>query len=253
MEVGYQNGFLLEMVVGMLVVLLFTIGVYLQVKKIQICSKEDSVSKKLDITNSILLTIHWAYLITLYGITHVIQDLYVYTGEWFCFLSKILLSIGDAHAMGHSFILAVLKFLVILHAESDVNRKEKFKKVLFCLNLLYGILVVGIMNIARPDYVFIYHSTMADRCFGRSGAITSQDNTSSAVNLVQLCNISRSTEQTALEHVLNIIRRFVCWFDVSFIYLNAANVLEAILYARIFIYMNRYEIKIILKDSLTFS
>ena len=252
MEVNYQYEFVMEIVVGIGVVFLFTIGLYLQAKKIQICLKEDNVSKKLDITNSILLTLHWTYLITLYGVTHVAQNLYVHTGDWFCFMSKILLSIGDAHAMGHSFLLAFLKFLVIVHAESDVTRKEKFKKALFYLNLLYGIVVVGILNVARPDYIFIYHSTLADRCFGRSGAITSQDNTSSAVNLAQLCDISHSTDYITLEYVLNIIRKFICWFDVSFIYLNAANLLEAICYARIFIYMNRYKINM-LKKSLILS
>ena len=229
----------MTMIVGSIVIILFAIGVYLQVKKVQICLKDDHVSKKLDIANSIILTLHWTFLITLYGLTHYVQNLYTYTGKWFCYMSKIVLSIGDAHTMGHSFLLAVLKSIVIVHVESDVIRKEKVKKVFSYINLLYGVVVVGILNIVRPDYVFIYHSAMAERCLGGSGAITSHDNTSSAVNLVQLCDIAHPTKQTLFGYVIFAIRKFVCWIDISFIYFNCANLLEAICYIRIFTYMNR--------------
>ena len=239
MDVDYPHTFVMKMIVGSIVIFLFAVGVYLQTKKVQICLKDDHVSKKLDIANSILLTFNWTYLITLYGLTDYVQNLYSYTGDWFCYMSKIILSIGDAHTMGHSFLLAVLKLIVIVHVESDLIRKEKVKKVCAYLNLLYGIVIVGILNVVRPDYVFIYHSSMADRCLGRSGAITSHDNTSSAVNLVQLCDIAHPTQQTLFEYIIFIIRKSICWFDISFIYLNSANVLEAICYARIFWHMNR--------------
>ena len=229
----------MRMILGLIVIFIFAIGAYLQAKKVQICLKDDHVSKKLDIANSILLTLYWTFLITLYGLTHYVQNLYTYTGKWFCYMSKIVISIGDAHTMGHSFLLAVLKLIVIVHVESDVIRKEKVKKVFAYINLLYGIVVVGILNIVRPDYVFIYHSAVAERCLGGSGAITSHDNTSSSVNLVQLCDIAHPAEQTLFGYIIFAIRKLICWADVSFIYFNCANLLEAICYARIFAHMNR--------------
>ena len=241
MDFDYQTGVLETILIGIVVILILIAGSYLHARKIQICWKEDDVSSNLEITNSILITLYLTYLVTLYGITQFVPDLYVHTGEWFCFTSKLVLSIGDAHLMGHSFLIAFLKFLVIVHAETDRIRKEMFKKCCTYLNITYGILVVGILNIARPDYVFVFHSSMADRCFGRSGVITSNDNTSSAVNLVQLCNISYENPKSIIEQLLTFARKLICWIDVSFIYLNAANVLEAIFYIRIFMYMNRYE------------
>ena len=119
--------------------------------------------------------------------------------------------------------------------------QERFKKFCTILNITYGIFVVGLLNIVRPDYVFVFHSSMAERCHGRSGAITSHDNTTSNVNLVQLCNISYTNTQPIIEQLLVFIRILICWCDVSFIYLNAANLLEAICHTRVFTYMNRYE------------
>ena len=236
----YINVLPSEVLVCIIVILIFTIGAYHQFKKIQICLKEDGVCKKLEITNSIIVTLHLFDCITLYGITYVVKDLYIYTGEWFCFITKIILIIGDAHMMGHSFLIALVKLLVIVHAETDLVRKEKIKDVCFYINCLYGIVVVGILNIARPDYVFVYHNSMADRCFGRSGVMKLENNTASAANLAQLCDISYSSQQLSFEDLFAFMRKFICWLDVSFIYLNAANVLEGLCYLRIFAYMNRY-------------
>ena len=235
------NLLLIEILIAIIVICIFVVGVYLQSKKIQVCWKEKDVAWKLEITNSIFLTLNFFSSITLYGITHFVNDLHAITGKWFCFLSKILFSIGDAHSMGHSFIIAFVKLLVIVHAKADGARIENIKKVFFYLNILYGTLVVGTLNMIRPDYVFVYHSTMADRCLGRSGNILTHDNTSSAVNLVQLCDIPDPTKQVPFEYVLYVFRKVICWLDVSFIYLNAANILEAICYCRIFIHMHRYE------------
>ena len=233
------NVLLSEVFVGITVIFIFTIGAYHQIKKIQICLKEDGVCNKLEITNSIVVTLHLFNCVALYGITYVVKDLYLYTGEWFCFLTKIILASGDAHMMGHSFLLALVKLLVIVHAETDVVRKEKIKNVAFYINCVYGIVVVGILNIARPDYVFVYHSSMADRCFGRSGVMKLDDNTTSAANLAQLCDITYPSQQLTFDYVIAFIREFICWLDVSFIYLNAANVLEGLCYLHIFAYMNR--------------
>ena len=205
MNLDHQNWLFAEIIIGASVVLIYGIGVYLHTKKVQICRKEGDVAGKLEITNSIILAIHWFFLITLYGVTYVVKDLHEYTGKWFCYSSKILLSIGDAHTMGHSFFIAFLKFMVIVHAGTDESRKEKYKKICFLLNLLYGVIVVGILNMIRPDYIFVYHSSMADRCFGRSGTIETNDNTSSAVNLVQLCNIPSPAQQSPFDYIIHEI------------------------------------------------
>ena len=242
MNLNHQNWPFAEIAIGASVVLIYGIAAYLHTKKVQICWKEGDVAGKLEITNSIIISIHWFFLITLYGITHVVKDLHEYMGKWFCYSSKILLSMGDAHCMGHSFFIAFLKLLVIVHAGTDNTRKEKFKKIIFMLNLLYGVILVGILNMVRPDYIFVYHSSMADRCFGRLGTIERNDNTSSAVNLAQLCNIPSPAQHFPFDYIIHEIRNAVCWSDVTFIYLNSANVLEAICYCRTFMVMHRYGI-----------
>ena len=229
-----------EILIAVVVVCLFVAGVYLQSKKIQVCWKEKDVTWKLEVTNSIILTLYWSLVIVVYGITYFVKNLHAITGEWFCFLLKILNSFGVAHSMGHSFFIAFAKLMVICHAGTDVTRKEKIKKLCFYLNILYGALVVGILNVIRPDYVFVYHSSMADRCLSGTGIISSHANTISAANLVQLCDIPEPTKQISFEYTLYVVRKVICWLDVSFIYLNAANILEAICYCRIFVYMHRY-------------
>ena len=231
---------LLELLIGTVIITIFVIGSYLHSKKIQICKKEKDATWKLEVTNSITVIIHCINLSMMYGITHFVSDLHSFTGKWFCYFSKVILSIGDAHSMGHSFMIALTKLLIIVHAETDMILKERIKDVFFFLNIFYGIVVVGIMNLVRPDYVFVYHSSMADRCLGGTGMITRNDNTSSSVNLTNLCDIARPEETYTFEYILFGIRKVICWLDAAFIYLNAGNILEAILYVRIFMYMHRY-------------
>ena len=229
-----------ELLISITVLIIFAVGVYIHLKKIQICRKEKDATWKLEVTNSITVIIHCFNLSMIYGTTHFVSDLYSFTGKWFCYFSKMILSIGDAQSMGQSFMIAFTKLLIIVYAETDMLLKERIRNICFFLNIFYGIIVLGIMNLARPDYVFVYHSSMADRCLGGTGVISRNDNTSSNSNLMNLCDIPRPEEPFIFDLTLVAIRKTACWLDASFIYLNAANILEAFFYIRIFIYMQRY-------------
>ena len=234
---------MIELLIGITVIIIFAVGVYIHLKKIQICKKEKDATWKLEVTNSITVIIHCFNLCMIYGITYFVSDLYSFTGKWFCYFSKVILSIGDAQSMGQSFMIAFTKLLIIVYAETDMILKERIRNICFFINIFYGIVVLGIMNLARPDYVFVYHSSLADRCLGGTGVIARNDNTSSNSNLMNLCVIPRPEEPTAFDHTVITIRRTACWLDAAFIYLNAANILEAFFYIRIFIYMQRYEVR----------
>ena len=231
---------MIEPLIGITVAIIFVVGVYIHLKKIQICRKEKDATWKLEVTNSITVIIHCFNLSMIYGITHFVSDLYSFTGEWLCYFSKMILSIGDAQSMGQSFMIAFTKLLIIVYAETDMIMKERIRNICFYLNIFYGIILLGVMNLARPDFVFVYHSSMADRCLGGTGVISRNDNTSSHSNLINLCDILRPEEPSAFDRTLIKIRTATCWLDATFIYLNAANILEAFFYIRIFIYMQRY-------------
>ena len=110
-----------QIIMGIVVVCVYIIGVYLHTKIIQISRKEKDMTWKLDIFNSTLIIVHYFHSIIMHGITYIIDDLHEYTGNWFCYLSRSLVLIGNAHTTGHSFIIAMVKYVVIIHYQRFSN------------------------------------------------------------------------------------------------------------------------------------
>ena len=88
---GTDSDVATSVVVGILAICFYVIGMYLHTKIIIICKKEKQVTWKLDITNSISLMVAFTYNILLHFATYMIPDLYLVTGEWFCYASKVII------------------------------------------------------------------------------------------------------------------------------------------------------------------
>ena len=102
----------------------YGIGVLLNVKVIQVTRKEKQMTSKLDETNSIFFIIHYAHVMVMHGITYLVQDLYLYLGKGFCYISKTLTIIGNSHNAQHSFIIALMKYVMIVHYPAISERER---------------------------------------------------------------------------------------------------------------------------------
>ena len=73
------------------------VGIYLHVKIIKTSRNDKQITWKLAITNSCMLMAHHTHCIFMEGITYIVQDLYIYTGEWFCYTSKATMYYGNTY------------------------------------------------------------------------------------------------------------------------------------------------------------
>ena len=102
-----------------------------------ISKKEKDVTWKIDVFNSAMLVIHHAHVIIMHGMTIFIENIYLYTGSWFCYTSKVLAIYGNAHTGGHSFMVAIAKYVLIVHyAKVRSFGQEKVKTIIFWLNII---------------------------------------------------------------------------------------------------------------------
>ena len=63
---------------------------------------------------------------------YVIENVHTYTGSWFCYTSKALTLIGNANCSGHTFIIAIMKYvMIVLHEKMRFIEKEKAQRI-FC-------------------------------------------------------------------------------------------------------------------------
>ena len=193
---------------------------------------------KVDIYNSAFFIVHYFHVILMNGITYMLDNLHEYTGNGFCYVSKSMTIIGNGHTTGHSFIIAMMKYFVIVHHQRF--SKDALKGVFFWINSFYGPLVFAIFNVAQPHFVFLYDGiSHSNRCLGKNDTISSLDTNTSAIKLHDICNISESYEDVSFEYVYYIFRKTICWGNIVFVYLNVWNLLEMFVYCRIFSFMHR--------------
>ena len=227
-----------QIIMGIVVVCVYIIGVYLHTKIIQISRKEKDMTWELDIFNSTLIIVHYFHCILMNGITYIIDDLHEYTGNWFCYLSRSIALIGNAHTTGHSFIIAMVKYVVIIHYQKF--SKDKVKTLFFWINVFYGTAIFAIFSVAQPQFIFLYDGiSQSNRCLGKNEMISSLDNSTSAIKLTDICSISESFERVSFGYIYYIFRKTLCWGNIIFTYLNVWNLLEMFVYCRIFSFMYR--------------
>ena len=235
-----------QIVMGIIVLSVYAIGIFVNTKILTALKKDKGMTWKLDIFNSSMLIFHFGHVIFMHSVTYLVKDLYVYTGPWFCYVSKAIILYGNAHCSGHSLIIAVMKYVFIVQWKWALNfGEDKVKKIFFWINIFYPVYVFAIFNIVRPDFLVVYEGiSHSNRCLGKSEMFSSQDNKLSARKLHNMCDIDEPLDVVSFSYMVYIARKSICWLHVIFTYSNVWNVLDAIIYFRVFYFMRRWVVRI---------
>ena len=234
--------FMTEIFMGVLVLCLYSLGIYLHSKIITTSKRDKEMTWKLDIVNSTVLSFHYGHVLIMKGITYLIKDLYVYTGSWFCYLSKVITISGNALVTGHSLIIALMKYTMIVHhIKVRGYGQDKVKKIFLCINIIYPIYIQCFFHIVRPDFLFVYDSiSQANRCLGKSDLMASDDSNKTATKLHGICKLDVPSDPISAEFFLYLFRTGICWFHIVIVYFNVFNITEAFVYCAIFSFMRRF-------------
>ena len=221
---------------------IFLIGIYFHLKIIKLSKKEKGMTWKLDLTNSLILLAHHGHCIIMNAITYIIPDLYIYTGEWFCYTSKVLNYYGTLYTVGHSMIVSILKYIHIVQWKKARNiGKEKVNHAFFWINIIFPGFLVLLHFIVKPNFYVIYDGfARVDRCLGDPNNNWGLNSNRTQIKAHTVCKmlIAPSTEDH-FAFAIYILRSVVCWTEVVFEYFLAWNVFEIFLYSRIFSFMRR--------------
>ena len=109
-----QSELAINIITSVIFICAYFIGLYFHIQIIRVSKKDKDITWKLDIVNSSLLIIHFTHSILMHCITYIEPDLYKYTGECFCYLSKFLTYYGILHIAAHSFIVSTMKYIFII-------------------------------------------------------------------------------------------------------------------------------------------
>ena len=117
--------------VGLLLLCFYVTGLYLHIRIIIASRKEESLTKNIDVTNSILIVLLFGCIILFHAITYTVQDLHMYSGDWLCYTSKVVIHYNLLYTGGHSLIISTMKYLIIVHDSKFRRYKEKVQTAFF--------------------------------------------------------------------------------------------------------------------------
>lgn len=234
----------LQITMCVLVVFVYTCGVFINTKIIAVSKKEKSATWMIDILNSSMLMIHYAHIILMYGITYLVKDLYLYTGSWFCYVSKAMTVYGNTYVTGMSLMIAGLKYAIIVWYEKvRYLGEDKVKKFFFYLSIVYPFYILAAFHLVRPDFLSAFKGfSHSNRCFGESDLNTMTDKDKSSnefFSLFKMCEFDVPKTHMHLEYIIYLGRKTICWFHLLLGFCNGWNFSECLIYCWIFSFMRR--------------
>ena len=227
-------------------IVLYLWGVYFHLKIIQVSKKDKDLTWKLDIANSIIVMFIYLQSITMHCITYIIRDLYIYTGQWFCYIFEVIAHYSNFYLWGHSLIISLTKYTIIVYWQKAREwGNEKVVMLYLFINMIHPVISLFVWFCIRPDFLWASDATAhIDRRLGDPKHIWVDNferpiENASLTKLHNLCQIAAPTQQDHIQYIINLIRASTCWIHVGFYYGYASNLFEMVVYCRIFVFMRR--------------
>ena len=211
---------------------IYVFGVVLHTKVIMVSKKDKDLTWKIDIANSIFVLSGFASLIIIYTLTDLMPNLYMYTGEWFCYVCKVISHYTMLYLSGHSMVISMMKYFIIVYDENVRNLKDRLKIGFFWLNIFHPILNIVLQTTLNPDYIFQYDGyPRINKCLGNLNL--------TKITWYSMCEFNKPLEKTSVEYAIYIFKWSICTGQVVLMLSITLNLFDMFFYHRIFSYMKR--------------
>ena len=223
----------------------YSIGVILHLKIIKASEKEKEVTWKLDVTNSLVLMANFLNIVTVYLLFYNVDNFYTYTGEWFCYTSKVVIYYGVLYVTGHSLVVSIMKYLIIVRWKEVLTfGREKVLHIFFWINLLHPAFTILLHLIIRPDFFWAYDGfAQIDRCLGEDNQDPMKNDSRHKVLTFDFCDdFIQPDSGNYFWYLINLARTTVCGLQIVLEYLVTGNFFEILFYCLIFQFLKRYGI-----------
>ena len=227
-------------------VVIYFWGVYFHLKIVEVSKKDKDITWKLDVANSIMIILIYSRSITMHCITYIIRDLYKYTGQWFCYVFKVLGIYSTFYLYGHALIISLTKYTIIVHWQKAREwGNKKVAMVYFWINIIHPGISILIWFCIRTDFIWAFDGwAQIDRCLGDpkdrwEDNFEKMKENASLVLPHNLCQIIAPPQQDYIQYIIHMVRTFICWIHVGVHYGATTNFLEMAVYCKIFVFMRR--------------
>lgn len=232
-EVNESSGMFASISIVIATLCCYAIGSFLHIKIIRVSIEEKDLTWKIDIANSVLTLVYYGFSIFIHSITNMVPDLYTWTGTSFCYFSKVLLHYGLLYIIGHSMMISMLKYYVIVRPGAATDKvKKSLKMKFFWINLLHPLAFISIHLMITPDFYVQYGGfATVNQCLG----IVKPTKT----KVIQICSFVKPPDEYSLVNFLYVIKRIICIGQAIYMYIVAFNFFDIVFYVAIFQHMKR--------------
>ena len=220
--------------------LLFLIGLFINLKIILVCWKEkEGKTWQLHMIHSIAVIINFAFNVPFWRVTYSIPNLSTYTGEWFCYLATFIQLYGFYIVSFNSLLIAVIKYVFIVHSIRSIKLGDaKIKRAFLIFDLTLPFVLATVSCVMKD----IEHFSDLVSCFGLRNQVQKQY-TTPVKNMEKffLCNLHMTTEDISKGYTLYAMRQCVCLVKSTVVIIINTNLPEAYFYYKIFRKMKWYD------------
>ena len=226
----------------LILVILFVVGLFLQIRILRISTRTKVTTWKIDISHSIIMIIYFSFRIGFEMLIDVFPTFHLHCGTWFCHLALFIQIFCGLSMISNSFIVALYKYLYIVHHNLFLAiGDESLGKVLIWGNFFVQA-ALSISAIVRPSFPRFSSVT---RCLGQK-IESSQYKTNISANLMLkkffFCGLDDYEEDQVdgiFSYVMNFTNITGCFVTSVIFFVILTNLIEMFLYQKIFARMKR--------------
>ena len=215
-------------------VLVFSVGLYFQVKTILVCIEEKNKTWQMHISHAIVMSVYYGYFIPFYSITYFIPYLAAYTGSWICYLSAFVAMFCYQAIIVHSLLVAIMKYIFIVHTwKARSFGDERIQKIFLWIAIIYPATMAIVTILLTTNY---QNRSEIKSCFGKLlNNSSNSDIHKSWFVKSWLCDLASSSDNNILVYGAKL----VCFIRSLLSCVISTNIPEAFLYFKIFRQMKR--------------
>ena len=209
----------------------FTIGMWLQIKTIKVLKQERATAWEIDFSHSVVMMIHYSFVIIFEGTIAMSLNLPTYLGEWICSASFVLRMLGLSEILYKSLIISFYKYIFIVHQNMVTHIGESRMKKIMCTVYLFAPIGGCVSYLFRPNFRSI---NAIHNC-----GVKEVPQISGFLHRTFMCGIDNVEYINGYDYFMGVLTGFFCTTQIILFLLVFSNILEIFFYVSIFRHIGR--------------
>ena len=213
------------------------VGGYLHVKVYKLMDKEKGILQKVTQLFVCANSAFWLFLTFFSGITDFIHPMNKVAGQWFCDTCEFIFYFLGNIMTFHSLVAAIMRYVFIIHRERvSTFGREKAMRLFFYLSFLIPLLVAfwEVVNGTELDSM-----SFINKCNGKHHKVFLLESSTTNVARRNFCGFEDYNYQDVWSQLVAWIRRFSCIANKIIMIAMGLNVVEGLLYWKIWAHIYR--------------